>query len=129
MHETHSCARGVSAAVRRASPAEAAAVWRQLLQGEWVEVDRIDDGCGRRLVLARFDGTRPRPWHLLSRREKTVVAAVAAGRSNRQIAELLGISVSTVAGHLRTARKKLGDPCRVDLVREWGSPRAREVLG
>jgi DNA-binding CsgD family transcriptional regulator len=126
---TDAGARRTEVAVRRASPAEAAAIWQQLLRGDWGEVDRIDDGCGRRLVLARFSRSRPRPWHLLSRREKSVVAAVAAGRSNRQIAELLGISVSTVAGHLRTARKKLGDPSRLDLVREWGSSCGSEVSG
>lgn len=107
--------------VRRATAAEAAATWWQLLQGAWIELDRFDDGRGRRLVLARHDGIAVRPWHRLSQREKSVVAAVAAGRSNRQIAALLGVSVSTVAGHLRSARKKLGDPRRVDLVREWGS--------
>ena len=122
MRDSLSCqGLGTLVAVRRVSAAEAAATWWQLPRGAWVELDRFDDGRGRRLVLARHDGVPARPWHRLSQREKSVVAAVAAGRSNRQIAALLGVSVSTVAGHLRSARKKLGDPRRVDLVREWGS--------
>lgn len=121
MHETHKCACGTTVSVRRASHLEAAAVWAELRAGAWRELDRIDDGLGRRVMLALFAGAKPRPWHLLSRREKRVVAEVAAGLSNREIAERLGVSISTVAGHLRTARKKLGNPRRLDLVREWRS--------
>lgn len=95
--------------------------WRQLSQGQWVVLDCIDDGHGRRFILARFQRSGERPWHRLSARERMVVAAVAAGRSNREIAETLGISVSSVAGYLRAARRKLGGPRRVDLVREWSS--------
>ncbi len=112
---------GAPALVRRATPEEAVTTWRQLLSGAWVVLDRFDDGCGRRLVLARFEGRTERPWHRLSGRERSVVAAAANGCSNRAIAAMLGISVSTVAGHLRTARKKLGGPRRLDLVREWAA--------
>lgn len=110
-----------SAEIHRVTPIEAAASWRQLLRGDWVMLDRVDDGHGRRFVLARFAGYEDKAWHRLSEREKSVVAAIAHGRSNREIAGALGISVSTVAGHLRTARRKLGGARRLDLVRLWGS--------
>jgi DNA-binding CsgD family transcriptional regulator len=108
------------ASISRVLPAEAIAVWRALLCGRWSVVDRFDDSHGRRFVLAHFvGGGTPRPWHRLSPRERTIVAAVAGGHSNAQIASQLSISVSTVAGHLRSARRKLGGARRVDLVREW----------
>jgi DNA-binding CsgD family transcriptional regulator len=106
--------------IRRTRPEEAAAVWRELCQGGWAIVDRIDDGCGHRIVLARavLQAT-PRPWHLLSPRERTVVQWAATGRTNPEIAAKLGVSVPTVAGYLRAARKKLGWISRIDLIKEW----------
>jgi DNA-binding NarL/FixJ family response regulator len=47
----------------------------------------------------------PRP---LSYREKQVIAGVAAGLTNGEIAKRLHLSVSTVKGHLGTAFTKLG---------------------
>lgn len=114
--------------IRRASAQEAIAVWRELTRGEWRIIDCLDDAHGRRVVLALFLGDRvPRPWHRLSARERSVVAAVAAGLSNGQIAAALAVSVSTVAGHLRTAREKLGGLRRIDLVREWHRDRDPEA--
>ena len=108
------------AGVRRASPDEAAAIWGELLRGAWSIVDRFDDASGRRFLLVLRAGAPPvRAWERLSDRERAIVAAVAAGRGNRTIAAELGVSTSTVAGHLRAARRKLGGIRRVDLVREW----------
>jgi DNA-binding CsgD family transcriptional regulator len=111
-----------STRIRRASREEAHAIWRELVSGHWSIVDRFDDGNGRRIVLVELTNeAASRPWHRLSAREKMIVAAVANGRSNREIAADLAISVSTVAGYLRSARKKLGGARRIDLVREWRS--------
>lgn len=119
---------GSLATVRRASDSEAIAVWRDLCRGGWVVLDHIDDGHGRRFVLARPTARHERPWHRLSIREKAILDFVAAGHSNRYIARSLGISVSTVASHLRSARSKLGGPRRLDLVREWGEARKGETI-
>ena len=49
----------------------------------------------------------------LTRREAEVLRLVAAGRSNREIADALFISVPTVKRHLSTILGKLGVPSRV----------------
>jgi DNA-binding CsgD family transcriptional regulator len=111
----------MNVAVRRLAGHEAVGLWRQLFQGSWSIVERFDEQ-GRSMVLAMHVGTpRSRPWDRLSARERAIVSAVAAGKSNREIAEGFGVSVSTVAGHLRAARSKLGGVRRIDLVREWNA--------
>ena len=64
-----------------------------------------------RLVID--DGAIPSPVHdgdlsLLTARERDVLALVAAGRDNRQIADQLVLSVRTVERHLQTVYRKLG---------------------
>jgi DNA-binding CsgD family transcriptional regulator len=109
-----------TAAMRRASPNEAACVWRELSEGRWLVLDRGDTSKGHHLVLLqRTAAPGPRPWHLLSARELAVVRLAASGCTNPQIARQLGVSVSTVAGHLRSARKKLGWPSRLHVIKEW----------
>lgn len=49
-----------------------------------------------------------RAQHLLSDRERAVLAQVAAGRTNREVAEALTISVHTVGRHLENIFVKLG---------------------
>jgi DNA-binding CsgD family transcriptional regulator len=44
----------------------------------------------------------------LARRERQVLAAVAHGMSNREVAAELGIAVATVHSHLASAYFKLG---------------------
>ncbi len=55
----------------------------------------------------------------LTRREQDVVASVALGLSNREIADRLHLSVRTVEGHLLRAGMKTGLRCREDLARYW----------
>jgi DNA-binding CsgD family transcriptional regulator len=71
---------------------------------------------------------RSRSWDRLSGRERAVVEGVAAGKTNREIAGALGIAISTVAGHLRAARRKLDGVRRIDLVRAWAAAK-RAVEG
>ncbi|MFI7113216.1 response regulator [Nonomuraea sp. NPDC050227] len=52
----------------------------------------------------------------LSERETDVVRAVAAGRSNREIAAALHISLSTVKGHISAILDKLGIRNRVEII-------------
>jgi ATP/maltotriose-dependent transcriptional regulator MalT len=65
--------------------------------------------------LARIDTMRPSPrteTHTLSARELEVIRLVAAGRTNRQIAEQLSISVRTVDRHVSNILLKLHLPSR-----------------
>ena len=55
-------------------------------------------------------------WSTLSAREAEVARAVAAGRSNREVAELMHISERTVKAHLGVVFEKLGVRDRLQLV-------------
>jgi DNA-binding NarL/FixJ family response regulator len=62
----------------------------------------------------------------LSSREQEVVRCLASGRTNREIAGDLFISLSTVKGHLATVQAKLGVRNRVEIVAwAWSSGLAR----
>jgi DNA-binding NarL/FixJ family response regulator len=62
----------------------------------------------------------------LSDREKDVVRSLAHGRTNREIAADLFISLSTVKGHLATIQTKLAVRNRVEIVAwAWSSGLAR----
>lgn len=56
----------------------------------------------------------------LSPREREVAALAAQGKSNRQIAGALRMSVSTVQNHMRRIFQKLQIASRTELVWWWG---------
>ncbi len=56
------------------------------------------------------------PWNLLSAREAQVACAVRAGRSNKEVADLMFISERTVKAHLGAVFEKLGVRDRLQLV-------------
>jgi DNA-binding CsgD family transcriptional regulator len=58
--------------------------------------------------LARVPSTEPASTSALSRRERDVLAQVAAGKTNREIADALTISQHTVGRHLENIFAKLG---------------------
>jgi DNA-binding NarL/FixJ family response regulator len=69
-------------------------------------------------LLKTFAGSAPgppRPMEQLTDREAEVLAAVARGGSNNEIASELFISTSTVKTHLASLTAKLGARNRVDL--------------
>jgi DNA-binding NarL/FixJ family response regulator len=57
------------------------------------------------------------PYDSLTDREKQVLKLVAEGRSNKEVAELLGISVKTAMSHREHVMEKLGVHNRTELVR------------
>jgi DNA-binding NarL/FixJ family response regulator len=61
-------------------------------------------------------GAGPNAWALLSAREVQVARAVAAGRSNREVAAKMFISERTVKAHLGAIFEKLGVRDRLQLV-------------
>ncbi|HSM60634.1 MAG TPA: LuxR C-terminal-related transcriptional regulator, partial [Longimicrobiales bacterium] len=78
------------------------------LDGARAELERL----GARPDLARLDALAGsdggRDDHGLTRRELEVIALLATGRTNRQVAEVLSISEKTVARHVANIFLKLG---------------------
>ncbi|MEU5416125.1 AAA family ATPase [Streptomyces clavifer] len=62
-------------------------------------------------------GPAERVFHLLSPAERRVAALAARGRTNKEISDRLGITVSTVEQHLTRIFRKLGVRARGDLPR------------
>lgn len=57
------------------------------------------------------------PYDALSERERQVLQMVAEGRTNREIADLLSVSIKTVMGHRASLMEKLGLHDRTDVVK------------
>lgn len=94
--------------------------------GLWVGPDLLQRLVGStHQALARIPATQKPPipgavaanaWTTLSAREAQVARAVAAGRSNKEVADLLFISERTVKAHLGAVFEKLGVRDRLQLV-------------
>ncbi len=67
-------------------------------------------------ALVQADEPTPKPGDDLSRRELEVLALIAEGLSNAEIAQQLAISVSTVKYHARGILSKLGANSRAEAV-------------
>jgi len=57
------------------------------------------------------------PYESLTDREKQVLKLVAEGLANKEVAEVLGISVKTAMSHREKVMEKLGLHNRTELVR------------
>jgi DNA-binding NarL/FixJ family response regulator len=74
------------------------------------------------VARAAMDGggpepSAPDPYEKLTDREKQVLKLVAEGKSNKEVAELLGISVKTAMSHREHVMEKLQLHNRTELVR------------
>jgi DNA-binding NarL/FixJ family response regulator len=103
-----------------AEPAELVATIRRVAHGEDVLKDELDSRPD--LVERLIEGFRsaslseePAPCPLTVR-ELEILALVAEGLRNREIAYVLGVSEQTVKNHLGTAMHKLGAPTRTRAV-------------
>jgi len=67
----------------------------------------LDPGTAALLVRQVRDGGRAGPLDVLSPRERDVLAGLARGRSNRQIARALGVGEETVKSHVSSILAKL----------------------
>jgi DNA-binding NarL/FixJ family response regulator len=98
---------------------EVVAAVRRAAEGETV-VEGISTGrLLKRFVSFASEAARSaRILVELSPREREVLSLVAEGRSNQQIATVLGISDRTVASHISSIYRKLGVSNRVDAARQ-----------
>jgi DNA-binding CsgD family transcriptional regulator len=104
--------------MRRAEPEEALALWRGLVAGQWSLVEQIDSD-GRRYLFARRNAPEVCAWRDLTERERQVLAYSAEGHGHKMIGYELGIGLSTVAAHLKSAARKVGAKTRVEVVRMY----------
>lgn len=109
---------GVSGYVlKRTSASELVSAIRAAHRGGLV----LDPTVARELVL---EATRPHergstvdPYDALTDREKQVLKLIAEGRSNKEAAQLLGISVKTAMSHREHLMEKLDIHNRTDLIK------------
>jgi DNA-binding CsgD family transcriptional regulator len=92
--------------LRRRDPEEALALWQALVSGRWSLIEHFDSD-GRRFVVAHRNDADVPDMRGLTLRERQALAHAALGHANKVIAYELGLSPSTVAGHLAGARRKL----------------------
>lgn len=82
--------------------------------------EKVFEDLGAAPDLARIHELRPRPQAArgddLTARERQVLSLVADGRTNREIAEELGVSSKTVNRHVENIFDKLGVPSRAAAV-------------
>jgi DNA-binding NarL/FixJ family response regulator len=92
------------------------------------DIDQFTDGLRKVLEYGFYfppEVTTPSPTPLpshLTDREEEVVRALALGKVNKQLAEMLGVSESTFKTHLRAIYRKLGVRTRTQ-----AAGRAREL--
>lgn len=65
---------------------------------------------------ATASGAASRPYETLTDREKQVLKLVAEGKSNKEVATILGISVKTAMSHREHLMEKLGLHSRTELI-------------
>ena len=95
--------RGV--ALRSGSADELSDVFASVLKGEPYVVPSLHPALAGTVHLPPLDDRIP---ELLSTREREVLACLAQGRSNREIAATLSVTLATVKSHLVSIYAKLG---------------------
>ena len=90
---------------------------RSVVAGQyWVGRDVVTDIVRHlRERAAAVARRRPSPAESLTAREREIVAAVAAGDSNRQVAARLGLAEDTVKHHITNIFDKLGVSNRAEM--------------
>ena len=80
----------------------------------------LDPEVAREAMRSQEDGSMSGdgdPYESLTDREKQVLKLVAEGHSNKEIADLLGISVKTAMSHREHVMSKLGLHSRTELIK------------
>jgi DNA-binding NarL/FixJ family response regulator len=110
---------GVSGYVlKKAAGADLVAAIRAVHRGGLVlDPDVARDAVTGDSAPAAAIASQPEPYERLTDREKQVLKLVAEGRSNKEAATLLGISVKTAMSHREHVMDKLDLHSRTDLIR------------
>jgi len=98
----------------RAATEEALAIFVRIGAVPWIDAARAE--------LARLPGRRPSDGAELTNAEAAIAALVAAGRTNREVAAELMLSVRTIEATLTRIYEKVGVRSRAEL-----AARSREV--
>ncbi len=106
--------------LKRAAGSDLAAAIRAVYRGGLVldpEVarDAIQSGTSGNGAVAIASGEEP--YDTLTDREKQVLKLVAEGKSNKEVAQFLDISVKTAMSHREHLMEKLGLHSRTDLIK------------
>src|SRR5262249_17370641 len=89
---------------------------RTVMDGEfWVGQNKVPDLMQALLQYAPPPAAQPKNQFGLTSRELDVVASIASGHTNREIAKDFSISEQTVKHHLRNIFDKLGISNRLEL--------------
>jgi DNA-binding NarL/FixJ family response regulator len=100
--------------LKKAAGSELASAIRAAQRGGLV----LDPAIAREVVGPRpCEATSGDPYDALTDREKQVFRLVAEGRSNKEVAEVLGISVKTAMSHREKVMEKLDVHNRTDLIK------------
>lgn len=101
--------------LKRAAESELISAINIVMRGDMY----VDPGMVRELFDETASTQRSKPENIehLTPRETEVLTYIVQGYTNRQIGEVLNISVRTVEGHRANLSGKLGLQSRVDLVR------------
>ena len=102
--------------LKKAAGAELVAAIRAVLRGGLVLDPEIARTAVREPGTPTIEGV-PDAYESLTDREKQVLKLVAEGRSNKEVASLLGISVKTAMSHREHVMDKLNVHSRTDLIR------------
>ncbi|MDX2144480.1 MAG: response regulator transcription factor [Rhodospirillaceae bacterium] len=92
---------------------------RLVLDGErYLPTNLLESGSSTLALAALIaDGTNDGPWDKLTPREGDILRLLVDGKTNKEIARVLGLNEVTVKGHLRNAYRKIGANNRADAVR------------
>ncbi|MDJ0790082.1 MAG: LuxR C-terminal-related transcriptional regulator [Myxococcota bacterium] len=101
--------------------------WQGLVSGRWSLVDRFDSD-GRRFLVAIPNEPSTLDPRGLTRREAQVAELVGTGRSTKEIAYDLGLSLSTVTMAATRAARKFGLRSRAELAAFFAPCGARSRL-
>ncbi len=101
--------------LKRAAGSELVAAIRAVHRGGLV----IDPAVAREAMGEAAGGgaAAADPYDALTERERQVLKLVAEGRSNKEVAGVLGVSIKTAMSHREHVMQKLGLHSRTDLIR------------
>ena len=103
--------------LKRAAPTDLVAAVRSVNRGEVFLHSSLNKHIVDSYLRGERIGQAPDGGHILTPRERQVLRLLAEGRTAREIAELLTISVKTVDRHKENMMEKLQVRNRIELVR------------